>query len=264
MSTTLPTDLSRPQQPVLDLTATTRVPLGRLVEVELRKLGDTRAGRWLLIAIAVITLAAITTYYLASPPSNRTFMGFMGFTAAPQGFLLPVLGILLVTSEWSQRTALVTFTVEPHRRRVIAAKVLASLLAGVAALSVVLVLAAVATFLAGSSTAWDGVTAATVGKFAILQISWVLQGLAFGLLFLSPAAAIVTYFVLPTAFTIVAQVWTGLATVRHRIDLGFSQLFLYNPSMNGEQWRQLGTGTALWVLLPFLLGLLRVLRAEVK
>ena len=38
------------------------------------------------------------------------------------GILLPVLGILLVTSEWSQRTAMVTFTLEPSRSRVIAAK----------------------------------------------------------------------------------------------------------------------------------------------
>src|SRR5918993_3472802 len=130
MSTTAPTTLSRPPQPVLDLTATPRVTLARLVEVELRKLGDTRAGRWLLITIGVITLAAITIYFLTSPPSNRTFIGFTSFAATPQGFLLPVLGILLVTSEWSQRTALVSFTLEPHRWRLIAAKVLASLLAG--------------------------------------------------------------------------------------------------------------------------------------
>ena len=43
--------------------------------------------------------------------------------ATPQGFLLPVMGILLVTQEWTQRTGMVTFTLEPHRGKVIAAKV---------------------------------------------------------------------------------------------------------------------------------------------
>ena len=37
-------------------------------------------------------------------------------------FLLPILAIMLVTSEWSQRTALVTFTLEPRRSRVVLAK----------------------------------------------------------------------------------------------------------------------------------------------
>ena len=36
--------------------------------------------------------------------------------------LLPVMGILLVTSEWSQRTDMTTFALEPHRSRVIMAK----------------------------------------------------------------------------------------------------------------------------------------------
>jgi len=34
-------------------------------------------------------------------------------------------GILLVTSEWSQRASLITFTLVPHRSRVLAAKLLA-------------------------------------------------------------------------------------------------------------------------------------------
>ena len=34
--------------------------------------------------------------------------------------------------------------------------------------------------------------------------------------------------------------------------------------MSGEQWAQLAVGTAIWVVLPFVVGLWRVLRAEVK
>ena len=34
--------------------------------------------------------------------------------------------------------------------------------------------------------------------------------------------------------------------------------------MTGEQWLHIATATAIWVVLPFVLGLVRVLRAEVK
>ena len=49
------------------------------------------------------------------------------------GIILPVLAILLVTGEWSQRTALTTFTMEPRRERVVLAKLAAALIAGVTA-----------------------------------------------------------------------------------------------------------------------------------
>ena len=115
----------------LDVSDTPRIPLGRLVRVELRKLTDTRSGKWLLIGIGVITLAVNAIFYATSDPSERTFFNFMAATNGPQGLLLPVLGILLVTSEWSQRTALVSFTLTPVRSRVLLAKVLGGLLAAV-------------------------------------------------------------------------------------------------------------------------------------
>ncbi len=44
-----------------------------------------------------------------------------------------MLGILTVTGEWSHRTALTTFTLEPRRSRVLLAKCLPPLLVTVAA-----------------------------------------------------------------------------------------------------------------------------------
>ena len=55
--------------------------------------------------------------------------------------LLPIVGILLVTSEWSQRTAQVTFTLVPRRGRVLAAKVSASVVLALVAFALALVLA---------------------------------------------------------------------------------------------------------------------------
>ena len=44
--------------------------------------------------------------------------------------LLPVVAILMITGEWSQRSAFTTFTQEPRRIRVVNAKLAASLVLG--------------------------------------------------------------------------------------------------------------------------------------
>ena len=249
----------------LDLTSSAPVPLSRLVKVEMRKMVDTRAGMWLLIAIVAITALITVVFFFASNQRDQTFTNYMGVMATPQGFLLPVLGILLVTQEWGQRTGMVTFTLEPHRAKVIWAKVLAALAFGLIAVVLALALAALFTSFSGAPDAWKNIGLDDVGKFALLQVSGVLQGLAFGLIFLNSAAAIVTYFVLPIAFSIVTSIWTALKDVQPWIDLGTSQQPLFSgDSMSGKEWSQLLVGTLIWVVLPFAVGLWRVLRAELK
>ena len=249
----------------LDLSATKRVPFTRLVSVELRKMRDTRAGLWLLIAIALITAAIITLFFILADPDERIFINFMAITATPQGFLLPVLGILLVTSEWGQRTTLTTFALEPSRTRVIAAKVVAALVLGAAAIVIAIAIAALATAIGGASDPWANIGADDIGKFALLQVSGILQGLAFGLIFLNSAGAIVTYFVLPIAFSIVANLWGALRDIAAWVDLNTAQQPLFGAvDMTGEQWGQFATASLIWIALPLVAGLVRVVRAEVK
>jgi ABC-type transport system involved in multi-copper enzyme maturation permease subunit len=249
----------------IDVSATPRPSFARLVGVEVRKMADTRAGMWLLIAIAVITAAIIVIFALAAPDDELTFLNFMGATATPQGFLLPVMGILLVTSEWSQRTGLTTFALVPSRTRVIWAKVAAALLLGLVAIVLAVGIAALATVLVGTDGAWDNIGVDDFGKFALLQGSGVLQGLAFGLILLNSAAAIVLYFVLPAAVSIVASIWVSLADIAAWVDLGTAQTPLFSGTdVTGEEWAQVLVASIIWIVLPFAGGLLRVLRAEVK
>jgi hypothetical protein len=71
--------------------------------------------------------------------------------------------------------------------------------------------------------------------------------------------------VLPNPFTVVAALWKTLADARPWIDLNASKSGLFDGSaMGGRQWLQLASGVAIWVLLQFVLGFWRVLRAEVK
>ena len=65
--------------------------------------------------------------------------------------LLPVLGILSITSEWSQRTALTTYALVPRRERVVAAKLIAVVLAALASVLASLAVAAVGTLVASAT-----------------------------------------------------------------------------------------------------------------
>ena len=251
--------------PTLDISGTSPVPFSRLVKVELRKMADTRAGMWLLIALGAITAVIITIFFFAADTAERTFFNFLGVTATPQGFLLPVLGILLITSEWGQRTTLSTFTLNPRRGHVIWAKVVAACLFGLAAIVVAVALAALATLVGGAPDAWANLGVDDFGNFALLQLMGILGGLAFGLIFLNSAAAIVLSFVLPIAFSIVATLWSALQDAAPWIDLGTSQPPLYSGEpVTGEQWAQLATSSLIWIVLPFVAGMWRVMRAEVK
>ena len=77
--------------------------------------------------------------------ADHTFQSVLDAGLQPAAILLPVLGILAVTSEWSQRTGLITFVLVPVRSRVLGAKLIASLLLAVAmlAMSVAVVAAGV-------------------------------------------------------------------------------------------------------------------------
>lgn len=251
--------------PTLDLTTTPAIPFTRLVSVELRKMADTRSGRVLLAAIVAVTLAILIIFMFAADLKDHTFENYTGITATPQGFLLPVLGILLVTSEWGQRTTLTTFTLSPRRGTVIGAKVAAAVLFGLAAIVVALVLSSLATLVSGAADPWRGIGADNIGQFALLQVSGILQGLAFGMLLLNSAAAIVTYFVLPTAFTIVASLWSALADVAPWVDISTAQQVLFGiDNVTGKQWLQLLVASTIWIIIPLVIGFFRVLKAEVK
>jgi ABC-2 type transport system permease protein len=249
----------------IDISGTERIPFSRLVTVEMRKMGDTRAGKWLMIAIVAITALVVGLILVFAPEDVKDFEGFLGAAATPQGFLLPVLGILLVTSEWGQRAALNTFTLVPHRGRIIGAKLVAAVLLGLAAIAAAILIAALAALVAGNDDVWGAYGFGDTGKFALLQTIGIVQGLAFGMLFLNSAAAIVAYFVLPIAFNIVTSIVERLRDVQPWIDPGTAQTPLFgSEALTGEEWAQLAVTTLIWVVLPGVIGAWRMMRAEVK
>ncbi len=245
---------------------TTGVPFTRLVHVELRKMLDTRAGRWLLIGIAAIIAVALTIMFFNNG-GQHSFGDYLQATTMPMAIILPVVGILAVTSEWSQRTGLVTFGLEPRRIRVAWAKLVSALGVGVAAFALALALAGVAHQAAitfrGIDADWSigGLVLLGAAGYVLLGVA---QGVGFGMLFKNTPAAIVVYFVLPTAWSILGSMVSWLRSASEWLDLNQMMQPLFEGSLTGEQWTHLGASVALWVVLPLAVGIWRLTRAEVK
>src|SRR4051812_14371535 len=191
-----------------------RPGLGRLVAVELRKMVDTRAGFWLQVAMVALTVVVVVVRLLDGDAADHTFQSVLDAGLQPAAVLLPVLGILLVTSEWSQRTGLITFTLIPVRSRVLAAKLIASLLPAVAmlAISVAVVAAGVLISSPGVEGTWSH-AAPLIGQSAVYLTTGMVVGVAFGAMLLAPTPAIVHRFALPMAWMAVLSlpVFSGVA-----------------------------------------------------
>jgi ABC-2 type transport system permease protein len=256
-----------------DVTATPRVPFGRLVSVELRKLADTRAGRWLLISIVALTLLVLVIQMavVLGNDLHPSWVSFLMGMNTPMGILLPVLGVLSITSEWSQRTAMVTFTLEPSRMRVVLAKLVSLAVLAVVAWVIGLVLGALANMLYGAFSG-NPVVWGSVGKLAFVYlVNYALSmasGFALGALFLNSPAGIVVYFVysfvLPIPFAIGAALMGWFDDLRPWIDFGFAQQPLADGTIAGTEWAHLLVSGLIWLGLPLAIGLWRIGRTEVK
>ena len=140
--------------------------LPRLVAIELRKTVDTRAGFWLLAASALLAIVVVGLTLAFGHATDLMFGVFFARTVGTVGVLLPVVGVLAITSEWSQRTAVTTFALVPRRERVIAAKLLAGLLVALASVAVCLAISLAATALGPAIGHADG-------RFDVAASPWV-------------------------------------------------------------------------------------------
>lgn len=244
--------------------ASSRPGLGRLTLVELRKMTDTRAGFWLLISTALLTIAVAVIAGLALPGEDATLVNYFAISLIPASVLLPVVGILLVTSEWTQRTAMITFALVPHRGRILVAKLLAGMGLTLVAWQICLIVALVATALAGGGgdDTWS-LSAALIGQAVVSVSIPMLTGIGFGAALLASAPAIVLYFVLPTAFGILGSL-NALEGVARWLDQSRTMGKLVEDTFSGNQWARLATSVALWTLLPLVVGWIRVARSDVR
>lgn len=235
------------------------IPFGRLVAVEMRKSVDTRAakavlGTFIVLGVLILVLA------LVNDPDASLATAALPATLLVAGF--PVIGVMVMTSEWGQRTAVTTFRLVPRRSRVLAAKVAAALVVSLATVTVLLVVCLSITAVALAARG-GSVTAMGVGEEIRLAYVSVLTatlfGLAWGALLRSTPVALV--------FTIVASLVADLAL---RFALGdLARWFTSDTSATwllGEESFSLAavTSAAIWYLVPLVVGCWLQTRWEVR
>jgi ABC-2 type transport system permease protein len=247
--------------------APARAGLIRLIGLEMRKMVDTRAGFWLLTVMALGVVTIVVGQLQWGAAENATFAGFFDGLLAPVSLLLPVLGILSVTGEWTHRTALTTFTLVPQRLRVVAAKLGAAVVLAAASLLLTLAASALGNVLALTFDKGDGgwhLSPYIVLHALVWHVLNVVMGVAFGMLLTNAALAISIYFVLPTALSVLGMVIDALKDIVPWLGLDEAMGALSTNAHSVSGWSHLVTSSLLWIGLPLLFGTIRLQRREVK
>jgi ABC-type transport system involved in multi-copper enzyme maturation permease subunit len=245
--------------------------MGRIVGVELRKMFDTRSGFWLLASIGIAAVLATAATIIFAPDSALDYESFATAIGFPMAVILPMIAILSVTSEWSQRTGLTTFTLVPSRGRVIAAKAICAVGIGIVSMLVAAAVGAVGnvvgTAIAGVDTTWN-VGLQEFSLIILANVLGLLVGFMLGVLIRNSAGAIVAYFVysllLPTVSSALAANQAWWRDNGPWLDFNYASSGLFDEHMTGEQWAQLATSGLVWLVIPLAIGLRLVLRSEVK
>ncbi len=262
----------------LDVSGTAPVPFGRLAKVELRKMLDTKGGAWLLgltLLFLVITVSIVLLVVgLTDDTGAPALMDWAQILVIPLSILLPVFPILSVTSEWSQRTGLITFGLESNRTRVLMAKLVAVVTLAVVTVLVASVLAVlanpVAASLDGSDATWE-VDGRVLGATMALQLLYFLMAFGLGTAILSSPGAISAFYV--ASMLVPLMVYSTLyfafewaQDVIPWIDLQFAtaDFLLPGEPIDGKNIAQAVVATLIWVVIPITFGLNRIRRAEIK
>jgi ABC-2 type transport system permease protein len=247
------------------------IPTTRLISLELRKMFDTRSGFWMMASIVITAVLATGAVIIFAPDSAITYDSFAAAIGVPITIILPMVAILSVTGEWSQRSGLTTFTLVPHRSRVIGAKAIAAVVVGVVSIGIACVVGAagnlVGSALTGNDPVWN-VSFGTVLTIVLANVLGMMIGFMLGVLFRNSAGAIVGYFVfafvLPTIFGVLAATQEWFRDLQPWVDFNYAQGALFEGGLSSEQWANLGVTGVIWLILPLIVGVTLVLRSEVK
>jgi ABC-2 type transport system permease protein len=247
------------------------VPLSRVIHVELRKMFDTRSGFWLMASIVITALLTTIGTIAFAPDADLTYYTFAKAIGFPMTVVLPIIAILSITGEWSQRSGLTTFTLVPHRNRVIAAKAVSSVAVAIASMLFAFVIGAignlVGTAITGTDMVWD-VSLAEGVNIVLGSLLCLLTGTMLGMLIRSSAGALVAYFVysllLPTVAGILASSQEWFRDLQPWVDLNYAQAALFEGTLTAEQWANVAVTASTWLVVPAILGLRLVMKSEVK
>ncbi len=251
-------------RPARQSTKDIRPGFGRLMAVELRKMVNTRSGFWVPVAVTLLTLLVSLIASSNHGGSGGTFTHVLHAASIPSAYLLPVMGVLLICGEWSQRTTLTTFTLAPGRWRVIGAKVGASLIVSTIALVGCLLSTVVFASAFGHAPGGTGsLSWQLIAQSWVFLASGMVMGLAFGAAILVSAPAIVGYLLLPVVWNGVVGNISWLQGVARWLDSRSTLGPLTTQNLSGTQWTHALATFAVWIGIPLVIGWYRIGRGDI-
>jgi ABC-2 type transport system permease protein len=235
------------------------IPFRNLLAAELRKTVSTRAAKALLAAALGLTVAAAAVPLIFTHDVTQDRASYLTWAALGLSRLLPIVLLMAMTAEWSQRTALTTFTLEPRRGRVLTAKIAAGLIITAAC--------GLFAFAAGEVTA--GVAGHVTGGqdwtellgFALFIMATSAIGIAVGAALHNTAAAIVTYFAVGAAANLLMI--PALEHAGQWVNTGETFGWMLAGQWSGHA-AQVAASAALWIAFPLAVGAVRIIRREVN
>ena len=247
------------------------IPLARITTTELRKMLDTRSGFWTMASIALVSFLSTGAVILFADHEDLTYRTFTTAISVPMTLILPIIAILSVTAEWSQRSGLTTFALVPHRWRVIAGKLVAVLVVALVATPVAFAIGAVGNVagaaIAGVNPVWD-LSVANLLTLELANVLSMLVGFMLGVVIRSSAGALVAYFLyqflLPTLALVLAAKQAWFEDLQPWVDFDFAQGALIDGAVGSQEWSHLAVTGLIWLVVPLAVGLRLVVRAEVK
>lgn len=237
------------------------IPFGRLVRVEWTKATDTRAARWLLAIVALSTVGMVVVPIVAPTSFDQTYAGYLEVASIAQVILVPIVAMLMLTGEWSQRSVITTFTQEPRRIRVVTAKVVAALMvgAGGAVFGGLVAAAGIGVATASGRTLEGTLGVGHIAGYLLYLLLNVLGGVAFGALLHHSTTAIAAYFALNTAFALLGSAWQLIADW---IDTATTWNWVLDNDWSGHV-PQVVVSTLVWVVVPLAAGVVRTARRDI-
>ena len=121
--------------------------------------------------------------------------------------------------------------------------------------------------IAGVDTVWD-ISGQQIGYLVFANVLNLLIGFMLGVLIRNSPGAIVGFvvysFVLPTLSLVLGNFQQWWEDLRPWLDFNWAQGELYDGSLTGAEWAHLGTSGVIWLVVPLIVGLVMVMRSEVK
>lgn len=259
------------------------IPFGRDISIETRKMFDTRGGLWLFIitgGLLALVLGIMLLVLALEDGATITAAGFAESMTIPLSLLMPVFAILCVTSEWSQRTHLTSFTIQPSRLRLLAAKFIAVTVLALGTLLVAILFGVIGNLAYGAITGNEVVWNVPLGDLAWnvgLQLCFFWMAFAIGTLLLNTPAAIAVFYVvglfLPfMVYPPVSVFFDWAREIVMWIDFNYASMplmagtdFFGEPVTVGAlDYLRFAFTIFLWIVLPLTLGIMRLRKTEIK